>query len=382
MSCYSYLSNFQMEAVKKSAIGVFQRFYELNFTWCAKLVHHLLTHQLKVKKNYEIWSLIICQQPIRLSLVEFGEITGMNCDPFQKEEIFDVDHTEFWKEMEVSTIVGPSLVQLLSVLERCNLEKRKMVGLLCVLHLGVYEISPSRHIPLECTKRVLDYEAFQRYPWGRIWGYESVMGLRELYGNRIGGGTQGRNSSEPALHFDKDIDRKLDNIETLIEAKVEVGNYGEGHSKDAAADERKEDVNSNVNVNENAEVNRKDMFWMVEINSTSHEGLPAQRVVKKSRKAGQKCEDMRLGKKKFYDTKVLKTKIQVPHFLDNASEDETWSDPMQHEKFRDLSDRLDVLAAMTTKMNKSTSPTPSSPPQKRQTKLALSQLFHRKLYCD
>ncbi|KAL0835119.1 hypothetical protein Bca101_087008 [Brassica carinata] len=180
MSYYSYLSNFQMvregvgfdawEAVKKSAIGVFPMFYELKFTWCAKLVHYLLTNQLQVKKNYEIWSLIDWQ-PIRLSLVEFGEITGMNCEPFQKGEICDVDHTDFWKEMGVSTVVGPNLVQLQSVLERCkywSLEKRTMVGLLCVLHLGVYGIAPSRHIPLECAKRVLDYEAFQRYPWGRV----------------------------------------------------------------------------------------------------------------------------------------------------------------------------------------------------------------------
>ncbi|KAL0762825.1 hypothetical protein Bca101_078976 [Brassica carinata] len=230
MSYYSYLSNFQMvregvgfdawEAVKKSAVGVFPMFYELKFTWCAKLVHYLLTNQLQVKKNYEIWSLIDWQ-PIRLSLVEFGEITGMNCEPFQKGEICDVDHTDFWKEMGVSTVVGPNLVQLQSVLERCkywSLEKRTMVGLLCVLHLGVYGIAPSRHIPLECAKRVLDYEAFQRYLWGRvacqsliysvkcadystkesytmagfifilqIWAYESVMGLGELYGNRIGG---------------------------------------------------------------------------------------------------------------------------------------------------------------------------------------------------
>lgn len=46
---------------KKSAIGVFPKFYELKFTWEVTLVHHLLlTHQmmLRVKKNYEIRSLI------------------------------------------------------------------------------------------------------------------------------------------------------------------------------------------------------------------------------------------------------------------------------------------------------------------------------------
>ncbi|KAG2245328.1 hypothetical protein Bca52824_092813 [Brassica carinata] len=533
MSYYSYLSNFQMvregvgfdawEAVKKSAVGVFPMFYELKFTWCAKLVHYLLTNQLQVKKNYEIWSLIDWQ-PIRLSLVEFGEITGMNCEPFQKGEICDVDHTDFWKEMGVSTVVGPNLVQLQSVLERCkywSLEKRTMVGLLCVLHLGVYGIAPSRHIPLECAKRVLDYEAFQRYLWGRvacqsliysvkcadystkesytmagfifilqIWAYESVMGLGELYGNRIGGaevpllswsGSRKRFKFEEFVrqekehhedkvrvrHFttepngqytpkwDDEVDDgdvinlvldirndcinrgfwdvteespattrlkrpksvpetdgqsskkkkgddtktvgieentnspskeeipvsqlytlmktltgKLDNIDTSIEAKVgsllapiteklaTMEKELQKMKQKEAADERKEDANSNANNNENAEVNSKEMSWMVEMNSTSQDGLPSQRVVKKAKKASKKCEDMGLDKKKVFDKKVLKTKIQVPHLLDNASGDETWSDPVQREK-----------------LNKPTSPTPSSPPQKRQTKLASSQLF-------
>ena len=111
------------------------------------------------------------------------------------------------------------------------------------------------------------------------------------------------------------------------------------------------------------------------MNSTSQDGLPSQRVVKKAKKASKKCEDMGLDKKKVFDKKVLKTKIQVPHLLDNASGDETWSDPVQREKVTDIGDHLDALAAMDKKLNKPTSPTPSSPPQKRQTKLASSQLF-------
>ena len=51
------------------------------------------------------------------------------------------------------------------------------------------------------------------------------------------------------------------------------------------------------------------------------------------------------------------------------------SDRVQRDKARDLADRLDAIAAWARKMNKPTSPTPSSPPHKRQTKLASSQLF-------
>lgn len=111
------------------------------------------------------------------------------------------------------------------------------------------------------------------------------------------------------------------------------------------------------------------------MNSTSQDDLPTQRVVKKARKASQKCEDIGLDKIKVSDKKVLKTKIQVPHLLDNSSGDETLSDPVQRDKARDLADRLDAIASLARKMNKPTSPTPSSPPHKRQTKLASSQLF-------
>lgn len=183
----------------------------------------------------------------------------------------------------------------------------------------------------------------------------------------------------------KALTGKLDNMDTSIEAKIGVllapineklatmEKDLEKLKEKNVADDRKEDANSNVN--ESAEVNSKEMSWMVEINSMSHDGLPAQRVVKKARKASQKCEDIGVDKIKVSDRKVLKTKIQVPHLLDNASGDETLSDPVQREKARDLTDRLDAIAAFARKMNKPTSPTPCSPPHKRQTKLASSQLF-------
>ncbi|CAA7049521.1 unnamed protein product [Microthlaspi erraticum] len=230
MSFYSYLSNFQMvkvgvgidawEALKESAVGVFLMFYEQDHIFSAKLVHYILTHQLVVKKYYEIWSLIDWQ-PIRLSLIEFGEITGLNIGPFDVGDTFDIDHREFWEELHVSPVVGPNLVELREVLDRCKswcFEKRRSVGWLCILHIAVYGIAPTARIPLEAAKRVLNADAFERYPWGRvackslihsikclnyhakesytvegfvyvlqIWAYEAITGVGELYGNRIDG---------------------------------------------------------------------------------------------------------------------------------------------------------------------------------------------------
>ena len=111
--------------------------------------------------------------------------------------------------------------------------------------------------------------------------------------------------------------------------------------------------------------------WMVEIKSTSQDGIPARHVVKKVTKTCKKGGDMGLDKNNLFENKVFKTKIQVPHLLDTASE-ETWSDTKQREKIRKVSDGLDEIAAAARKFNK---PTSSTPQLKRQTKLASSQLF-------
>ncbi|KAL0804918.1 hypothetical protein Bca101_097409 [Brassica carinata] len=113
------------------------------------------------------------------------------------------------------------------------------------------------------------------------------------------------------------------------------------------------------------------MSWMVEIKSTSQDGIPARHVVKKVTKTCKKGGDMGLDKNNLFENKVFKTKIQVPHLLDTASE-ETWSDTKQREKIRKVSDGLDEIAAAARKFNK---PTSSTPQLKRQTKLASSQLF-------
>ncbi|CAF1896343.1 unnamed protein product [Brassica napus] len=197
-SCY--LSNIQTvreelgedvwSELRESAIGVIVKLKELPYIWSAKVVHHFLANQLAIESSHEIWSLIDDSMPLGFSLYEFGEITGLNCDPFDKHDVWDVDHQEFWLEMNVSTTDGPKLLELQAILPIC------------------------RNWPRE--KRVMI--AFQRYPWGRIgfsslvdsikvltyeakksctlhgcvhalliWIYECVPGLGEIYGNRIDG---------------------------------------------------------------------------------------------------------------------------------------------------------------------------------------------------
>ncbi|CAF2078570.1 BnaC01g35700D [Brassica napus] len=206
--------------LRESAVGVIIKLKELDYTWSAKCVHYFLVNQLAVASSYEIWSLLV-DQPMRFSLYEFGDITGLNCDPFDTHEQWDVGHEDFWVEMKVPISKGPKLNELQAlfpIIRNWPREKRLMVGLLCLLSIGIFGISSNSRIPLHCAKRVMDATAFQRYPWGRvgftslvdsikvltyvgkksytlrgcvhalaIWIYESVPGLGEIYGQQIDG---------------------------------------------------------------------------------------------------------------------------------------------------------------------------------------------------
>ncbi|CAF2061641.1 BnaAnng12870D [Brassica napus] len=169
--------------------------HKLEYIWSASCVHHFLANQLAIDNIHEMWSLIDCM-PLRFSLYEFGEITGLNCDPLDKNEIWD-------------------LQAFFPICRNWSREKRVMIGLLCLLCVGIFGISSNSRIPLHCAKRVMDPAAFQRYPWGRvgftsllesikvltydkkksytfhgcvhallIWVFEFVPGLGEKFGNR------------------------------------------------------------------------------------------------------------------------------------------------------------------------------------------------------
>lgn len=159
------------DELKKSCLGVFIKFDELEYTWAASKVHYILTHQLRVKNCHEIWSLMY-GRPIRFSLNEFVHITGLYCDPIYPLDNYDGDHYEFWKEMKLPTTSdGPKYCELLKVMDFCktwSLEKRVMVGKLILLFVEVNGISHSSRVPVSGAKQVLDPIGFEKHPWGRV----------------------------------------------------------------------------------------------------------------------------------------------------------------------------------------------------------------------
>lgn len=200
-----------------SQVGVILKLADSGYVWWAKGVHHLLTHQLAIESKYEMWSLIE-GSPIRFSLHEYSDITGLNCDNIdENEESGAVDHREFWGDLEVDASVGPNWYELDKALKLCRTwtpRKRNMLGKLFVLHVGIMGMPRASRIPLEYAVKVLDGEAFERFQWGRvgfkrliqsikvvsfdnnsyaihgcvhvllIWALESVVNLGKTYGNK------------------------------------------------------------------------------------------------------------------------------------------------------------------------------------------------------
>ncbi|ESQ37399.1 hypothetical protein EUTSA_v10002824mg, partial [Eutrema salsugineum] len=139
-----------------SQVGVILKLADMDFVSSSNLLHNFLTRQLSIENGHEIW-ILIGGQPIRFSLHEFSDITGLNCDRLGDDDEAEIDDSEFWKELRVSG-GGPKFKHLEAVLSRCrtwSFEKRKMIGLLL-------------------CERVLDLDAFERFPWGRV-GFESII---------------------------------------------------------------------------------------------------------------------------------------------------------------------------------------------------------------
>ncbi|KAF8095157.1 hypothetical protein N665_0339s0027 [Sinapis alba] len=62
-----------------------------------KVIHSMLTRQLVKKKKYEMWP-VFGGKPLRFSLVEFGEVTGLHSPELTVKPILDIsmEHEEMW----------------------------------------------------------------------------------------------------------------------------------------------------------------------------------------------------------------------------------------------------------------------------------------------
>ncbi|KAF3602376.1 hypothetical protein F2Q69_00033815 [Brassica cretica] len=113
----------EYEELKESKLGVFIKFQELGFDWASRLVHYMLGFQLDIKKKYELWSLV-GPEPVRFSLLEFENLTGLNCEYIEDLErphsVVTKELTSFWEMLGVHVEAGPSTQEIIAALERCE----------------------------------------------------------------------------------------------------------------------------------------------------------------------------------------------------------------------------------------------------------------------
>nr|VDD29990.1 unnamed protein product [Brassica oleracea] len=158
----------------------------MKFGWASRLVYYIMCFQLDCKKKFELWSLVGVE-PLRFSLHEFEEITGLNCEYVKNLENPLVEVTTnmkaFWAQMGVNFDRGASIDELTTACQMCRTwsrDDRLRLGYLAI-YAGFIEAartsSPTR---ASLTRLVMDLDAFEDYPWGRV-TFKFLMELTKTY---------------------------------------------------------------------------------------------------------------------------------------------------------------------------------------------------------
>ncbi|XP_024009193.1 uncharacterized protein LOC112084186 [Eutrema salsugineum] len=130
--------------------------------------------QLVCNKKFEIWSLI-GSTLVHFSLNEFELITGLNCNYVEKLKDTKVEVTdemqEFWEQMGVNQELGVSTEDLIEACNDCGSWSRKdrlRIGYLSIYSSFIEARKPSSATRVSLARLVMDLDAFENYPWGRV----------------------------------------------------------------------------------------------------------------------------------------------------------------------------------------------------------------------
>ncbi|ESQ50323.1 hypothetical protein EUTSA_v10002160mg [Eutrema salsugineum] len=181
----SALQEDEWEEIYESPLGVFLKFHDLDFGWASRLVHHMLTFQIVCKQRYEIWSLI-GTTPVRFSLHEFEEITGLNCGYVDDLALTDLalsdDTRAFWELMGVDAESGPSTIKIIEACSNCSSwsrDDRLRLGYLGIYAGFIVATRPGLSTNVNHARLVMDLEGFKEFPWGRIAFQHLIKSVKE-----------------------------------------------------------------------------------------------------------------------------------------------------------------------------------------------------------
>uniref|UniRef100_A0A0D3BVT3 Ubiquitin-like protease family profile domain-containing protein n=1 Tax=Brassica oleracea var. oleracea TaxID=109376 RepID=A0A0D3BVT3_BRAOL len=134
----------------------------------------MLGFQLDIKKKYELWSLVGLE-PVRFSLLEFENLTGLNCEYIEDLErphcVVTKEFTSVREMLGVHVEAGPSTQEIIAAFERCegwSRDDRKRLAYLAIFtgYIEGREYSPPTRVSL--ARLVMELERFENYPWGRV----------------------------------------------------------------------------------------------------------------------------------------------------------------------------------------------------------------------
>ncbi|ESQ56385.1 hypothetical protein EUTSA_v10027124mg [Eutrema salsugineum] len=157
------------EDLEKLLHSQFGKLFHLPVARCcnsAKLVHALLSRQLVTTKKHEIWFLF-GGQPLRYSIREFKEITGLNCNPEEEEE--EVGKTGIWKDL-FGRAKAMNVYDVLEMLKDPDLPRWKRLPLALIVLVDGVLFCNSKNLALteKYVEMLSDLDRFMLYPWGRV----------------------------------------------------------------------------------------------------------------------------------------------------------------------------------------------------------------------
>ncbi|ESQ50861.1 hypothetical protein EUTSA_v10023185mg, partial [Eutrema salsugineum] len=160
------------EDLEKLLHSQFGKLFHLPVARCcnsAKLVHALLSRQLVTTKKHKIWFLF-GGQPLRYSIREFKEITGLNYNPepdsTEKEE--DVGKTGIWKDL-FGRATAMNVFDVLEMLKDLDLPRLKRLPLALIVLVDGVLFCNSKNLALteKYVEMLTDLDRFMLYQWGR-----------------------------------------------------------------------------------------------------------------------------------------------------------------------------------------------------------------------
>ncbi|KAF8083068.1 hypothetical protein N665_0793s0001 [Sinapis alba] len=142
----------------------------MDFCWESRLVHYMLCFQFNIKKKYEFWSLVGAD-PMRFSLIEFEQLTGLNCEYIENLENPRCEVTNemasLWERISVYVDAGPSSEQIIRACQRCqewSRDDRMRLGYLAIFNGFIEGRKYTTATRASLARLVMDLKKFKNYP--------------------------------------------------------------------------------------------------------------------------------------------------------------------------------------------------------------------------